>query len=173
MKKNNYKKNKNTGMTLIEMIIYVSIFSMVVISFISFQSNMTATRINNQRILEINDQGQKIMKIITQTIRNSNNVNTPTVGNSSDSLNLNMYDVNINPTIFSNLDGILYIQEGGGPSIALNNNKAILSNLNFSNFSSSGTADIIKISFTLSSPPYGEGADVYSYVFNSSAQLRK
>lgn len=166
-------KNKN-GFSLIETIIYVAIFSVFIIALVSFGSSMTASRLHNQTVLEINDQGAKIMKTITQVLRNANNVNSPSISNTASSLSVATGVPATNPTIFSENGGILYVAEGAGGQIALTNNKVIVSNLLFSNFSRPGTPNIIKISFTLtsvasSSSPGGS----YSFVFNGSAGLRK
>ena len=171
MQKNNYKKN--IGISLVETIIYVAIFSMIVTAFVSFSNSMTTTRLHNQMDLEVNDQGQKIMKIITQTIRNSSGVNSPTIGNVSSNLSLVTYQTSLNPTIFSNVGGVLYVSEGGGSQIALTNNKVIISNLIFSNLSLPNTGDVIRVSFILSSVTSGGLAGSYSFTFNGSAQLRK
>lgn len=169
MKKIFFKK----GISLVETIIYVAIFGMIVTSFVSFGSSMTTTRLHNQTTLEINDQGQKIMKIITQTIRNASGVNSPTIGNTASNLSLAMYSSPINPTVFSSSGGVLYITEGVGGAIALSNNKVIVSNLTFSNFSRSSTPDVIKISFKLDPVSTGGIGGNYSFTFNGSAQLRK
>ena len=167
------KKQKNIGISLVETIIYVAIFSMIVTTFVSFSSSMTTTRLHSQMTLEINDQGSKAMKIITQAIRNASGVNSPTIGNSASNLSLTMYSSPINPTVFSSSSGVLYITEGTGGQIALTNNKVVLSGLNFSNFSRASTSDIIKISFTLTSGTSGGLGGSYAYTFNGSAQIRK
>ena len=167
------KKQKNIGISLVETIIYVAIFSMIVTAFVTFTSSITSSRLHNQMVLEVNDQGQKIMKIITQTIRNSNEVIIPTINNINSSLTLTTYNPNLNPTIFSEVGGVLYVSEGGSGQIDLTNNKVIVSDLLFSNFSLPNTADVIKFSFKLSSPTTGGPAGNYSFTFNGSAQLRK
>ncbi len=171
MQKNNYKNN--TGFSLIEMIIYVAIFGMIVITFVSFSNSMTTTRLHNQAILEVNDQGEKIMKTITQTIRNSSSVNSPTIGNNASSLSLVMYTTFTDPTVFSLNNGVLYIKEALGNQVALTNNKVIVSNLTFSNFSRVSTPNIIKISFTITNANPSGMSGTYSFTFNGSAQLRK
>ena len=169
--KNKIKNEK--GFSLIETIIYIAIFSMIVTTFVSFSSSMTRVRLHNQMVLEVNDQGQNTMKIITQTIRNASAVNSLAMGNTDSSLNLTTFTPATSPTIFSESSGVLYIKEGSSSQIALTNNKVVISNLAFSNFSHSNTGDIIKISFTLSSLTSGGLGGSYAFTFNGSAQLRK
>lgn len=166
MKKNNYQK----GISLVETIIYVAIFSIFVIGLAQFSSNLSTTRLHTQGMLEVNDQGSQVIKLITQTLRNGSSVNSPTIGNSGSSLSINTETPATNPTIFSQNGDTLYITEGTGQPIALTNNKVIMSNLTFSNFSRVDTPNIIKISFTLAST---STRDPYTINFDGSGALRK
>lgn len=168
--KNYYKK----GFSLVETIIYISIFSVLVTAFVSFGNNMTVSRLHNQMVLEVNNQGAKAMKTITQTLRNASQVNSPTISNTASSLSVVTVLPATSPTVFSESGGVLYVTEGSGSPVPLTNNKVVLSNLLFSNFSRPDTANIIKISFTLSSSaPIGGPGGSYSFTFNGSADLRK
>jgi Tfp pilus assembly protein PilW len=162
------------GFTLVETIVYVAIFSLFIVGVVSFLSNMSGTRLHNQMILEINDQGAKAMKTITQVLRNGSNVNSPTIGNTAFNLSVVTGVPATSPTVFSESSGVLYMQEGSGSLVALTNNKVVVSNLLFSNFSRPDTPNIIKISFKLTSinatsSPSGQ----YSFTFNGSGALRK
>ena len=168
----NYKKK--SGFSLVEILIYIAIFSVFVISLVSFNSSLTASRLHNQMMLEVNDQGEKVMKIITQTLRNSSQVNSPTIGSAANNLSV-VTGVPVNdPTVFSLSGGVLYITEGAGSPVALTNNQVITSSLLFSNFSRSSTPNIIKVSFTLASIALSSSpGGTYSFTFNGSAALRK
>lgn len=162
------------GFTLVETIVYVAIFSMFIIGVVSFLSSLSSSRLHNQMVLEINDQGSKAMKTITQVLRDGSNVNSPTIGNTASNLSVVTGVVETSPTVFSENAGVLYMQEASGSSVALTNNKVILSNLTFSNLSRPDTPNIIKISFNLkstagTSSPSGQ----YSFTFNGSGALRK
>ena len=173
MKMQTKKIQKNIGISLVETIIYVAIFSMIVTTFVGFSSSMTTSRLHNQMTLEIKDQGSSVMKTITQAIRNASAVISPTIGNSASSLTLSMYSSPVNPTVFSLSSGVLYITEGAGSQIVLTNSKVVVSNLTFSNFSRASTRDIIKISFTLTSATSGGLSGSYTSTFNGSAQVRQ
>ena len=173
MKKEITKKNKE-GFTLVETLIYVVIFSIFIVVAVSYESNMTATRLHNQTALEVNDQGAKVMKTITQAIRNANQVNSPTISNVTSSLSLATGTPSTSPTVFSESVGIIYVTEGSGSPVALTNNKVIISNLLFSNFSRVSTPGIIKVSFTLSSVATSTSpGGAYSFTFNGSGALRR
>ncbi|MFA6476295.1 MAG: prepilin-type N-terminal cleavage/methylation domain-containing protein [Candidatus Paceibacterota bacterium] len=165
---------KKDGFTLIETLIYVFIFSLFIIGAVSFMSSLTSSRLRNQTVLEVNDQGSKAMKTMTQAIRNASNVNSPTISNTASNLSLVTYTPVTSPTVFSESGGVLYITEGLGAPTALTNNKVIVNNLAFSNLSRPATPDIIKISFNLASQAASSSlGGSYSFTFNGSANLRK
>lgn len=173
MRINLFKKNKK-GFSLVETIVYVAIFSIFIGGASSFLNIMSSTRLNNQMILEINDQGSKVMKTITQSIRNGSQVNSPTIGNTAFNLSIVTNAASTSPTVFSESGGVLYIKEGAGSDVALTNNKVIVSNLLFSNLSRADTPNIIKISYTLTSINSTTSASgQYSFTFNGSSGLRK
>jgi len=153
-------KNKNSGFSLIEAIIYVAILGTFIFAFVSFSNMMTTSRINNQIILEINNQGNQAIKTITRYIRNSTAFS---ISNSS-TLDLTTPNGNVN---FSVSGGILNITEGQGP-IALTNNKVIVNNLVFLNLSQNSTAENIKINLTLES-----NSNTTPVTFYGSASIRK
>lgn len=169
--RNNMKKtNLQKGISLVETIVYVAIFSIFIIGLAQFSTTLSSTRLHTQGVLEVNDQGSQAIKLITQTLRNASSVNSPTIGNSGSSLSVVTNIPATSPTIFSLSDGVLYITEGVGSPIALTNNKVVVSNLTFSNFSRASTPNIIKISFTITS---ASTRDPYSVNFEGSGALRK
>lgn len=158
------------GLTLIETLIYVAIFSIFVTGLVNFSSSLSATRLHAQGVLEVNDQGSQALKLITQTLRNGSSVNSPTIGNSGASLSVVTNTGATSPTVFSLSGGVLYITEGSGSPVALTNSKVVVSNLTFSNFSRASTPNIVKVSFTLTS---ASARDPYAVDFEGSGALRK
>lgn len=163
------KKYLQRGISLVETIVYVAIFSLFVVGLAQFSTTLTQTRLHTQGVLEVNNQGSQAIRLITQTLHNANSVNSPNVGNSASALNVTLESVPGN-TIFYENGGVLYINEGPGAQIKLTNNKVVVSNLTFSNLSRPSTPNIIKISFTLTS---ADARDPYSVTFDGSGALRK
>ena len=143
-------KNKK-GFTLVELIIYVAILSMFIFSIVAFLNVMTNSRINNQIVLEVNNQGDQVIKTITQSIRNATLINSPSASSMNTSLSLETSIPGTNPTVFSISGGVLYMTEGSGSAVALTNNKVVIGNLEFSNLSQPSTSGTIKVRFTLTS----------------------
>ncbi len=166
MKKDNFQK----GISLVETIVYVAIFSIFVIGLAQFSTTLSSTRLHIQGTLEVNQQGSQALKLITQTLRIGSSINNPTIGNSGSSLSIDTGVPATNPTVFSLVAGVLYITEGSDSPVALTNNKVVVSDLTFSNLSRSNTPNIIKTSFTLTST---STRDPYAVSFSGSSALRK
>lgn len=148
----------------------MAIFSVFVIGLAQFSTTLSSSRLHAQSVLEVNDQGSQAIKLITQTLRNGSSVNSPTIGNSDNELHIDTGVPSTNPTVFSLSDGVLYVSEDGDTPIALTNNKVVVSNLSFSNFSRTSTPNIIKVSFTITS---ASTRDPYTVNFSGSGALRK
>lgn len=164
-----YNTNKKTGFSLIEIIIYVGIFSMIIFSISYFMNMLNTTRVHNQNILEVESQGESIVRNITYKIRNAKSINLPTAGNSGSSLSLEMADSNINPTVYSVVNGVIYIKEGMGNDIALSNNKVNINNLTFTNEGAMNKPGSIKIRFNLNTIMTKNG---HSSSFYGSSSIR-
>ena len=169
MSKNNLQK----GLTLVETLIYVAIFTMFVLTLSSFSSQINSARLRSQIILEINYQGSRIIQDINSTIRNATSINSPVITNSGTSLSVETVDPNHNPTVFSVATGTLYVQQGTNDLIALTNNRVEVSDLIFSNMSRVGTPGTIRIRFTLkNSDAHAKPEEQYTKDFYGSASIR-
>lgn len=166
----NNSKN-NLGFTLVETLLYVGIFGIIIVAIVTFSKSIVASRMQSQKLLEVNDQGANALRVITFALRNAEQVNSPTPGNASTSSSLAMASGSKNPTIFSldETSGVLNIKEGLGSATALTNNQVTVSNLIFTNYSRSGTQNAVQVSFTITSK-----ADTgYSVNFVGSGGPRK
>lgn len=161
---------KKNGFTLVEVLLYTSlVVTVIIVSSVIF-TIIIQSRVKNQVIAEVDHQGLQVLDIISQTIRNSDNINSPTIGLSSSSLSVN----SVAPIIFDVSGGVIRIKEGVNPEIALTNNRVIVSNLLFRNISRSGTDGNVRVSFTITHMnPGGRNEYDYSKNFFISASLRQ
>jgi len=170
------KKNlkNNNGSTLIELILYISLATGMLLVISMAFSIFFYSLIKNQTILEVDQQGAQIMQIVTQTIRNANSVNSPALGINDASLSLSVPDPLSNPTIFALSGNEINITEGLNPEVSLTNTSRIIaSGLLFENLSRNLTPNTIGISFTLSHVnSSGRNEYNYSRTFYGSASLR-
>lgn len=164
------KKNKaNLGVTLVETLLYIAIFAVMVVSFVTFSKSLVANRMQSQRLFEVNDQGSAVLRTITQTLRNAEQVNSPSAGNSGNTLSVTTASSGTNPTIFSLDNGVLNIKEGSAALTPLTNSQVIASDFVVTNLSRSGTANAVRVSFKLTSVSNGN----YAVTFQGSGGPRK
>jgi prepilin-type N-terminal cleavage/methylation domain-containing protein len=163
----------NPGFTLVELLLYVAISSIILLLASLFMSTLLESQVKNQTIAEVNQQGIQVMQTITQTLRNSSIINTPTIGISGATLSVNTNLSSTTPSVFDLSGGVIRIKEGSGATISLTNSKVIASNLVFSNLSRTGTPGIVRISFNLSAVN-NSNRNEYSFSKNfvDSASLR-
>ena len=162
------------GFTLIELLLYVSIASIILLATSVFLSTLLESRIKNQTIAEVEQQGLQVMQLITQTVRNAEAITAPTVGTSASSVTLDVITVASDPTVFDLSSGVLRITEGAGSAVALTNSRVTVSALTFQNLSRTSTPGTIRIQFTITHVnPSGRNEYNFSKTFIGSATLRQ
>src|SRR3989338_9592365 len=160
-------KNYQKGFTLIELLLYIAIASIIVFTTASLLRFTLESRVKNQTIAEVEQEGIQVMQLITQTIRNGTAVNSPTIGNSAVSLS-------VDTTVFDLSGGSIRIKEGAGAAVNLTSSKITVSSLNFQNLSRVSTPNIVRVSFTVTYTN-SSGRNEYDFTksFYGSARLRK
>lgn len=172
-----YYKNKKIcstrGVTLIELLLYISI-SVTLLSTISGSLiMMLQSRIKSQTIAEVEQQGMHVMRLITQTLRNAEEITSPTIGNSSASLILQVANIASSPTVFDLSGGEMRVKGGAGTAAALTNSHITVSDLTFNNVSYEGTPGIVQVLFTVTHVnPIGRSEYAFNKTFQTSAALR-
>ncbi|HLC91891.1 MAG TPA: prepilin-type N-terminal cleavage/methylation domain-containing protein [Candidatus Saccharimonadales bacterium] len=148
------KVKLQNGFTLIEIILYIGIFSLIIGGIVSLAFLATAARSQNQTRADLNYQGHAAMALIVQTIHDANSITEPAPGNTTSSLTLVMDDPLVDPTVFdTNTHSdytALQINEGS-PALSndLTNSRVTISNLSFANKSVGAGNKSIMIQFDL------------------------
>lgn len=146
--------NNKSGLTLIELLLYIAIFSIIITAVVSVGISATAQRVRNNAVAEVDYQGEAVMSYITQTIRNSQTLNSPTPNNASENISINTINSANNPTVFDSVsDGArqrIRVREGS-PTVDnyLTNNRVTVTNISFVNSTVNGGRDSIRIQYTL------------------------
>jgi len=174
----NFNKNISTiksgaGFTLIELLLYISISSAMLLAVSIFLSIILQSRVDNQVASEVEQQGWQVMNLITQTIRNSSAINSPTTGSSGSQLSLVVPTGTLSPTIFNLIGSTIFITAGANSPVDLTSTKIEAASLNFDNLSISGTPGTIRVSFILKHiNPENKKEYDYTKTFYGSASLR-
>ena len=166
--------NSQQGFTLIELLLYIAISSVILLVISVFLSTLLESRVKNQTIAEVEQQGVQVMQIITQTLRNADTISSPATGVSAATLSVNTYTGASNPTIFDLSGGVILIKEGAGAVVSLTNARVTASALAFQNLSRASTPGTMRISFTLTQVnPSGRNEYNFTKTFVGSATLRQ
>lgn len=167
------KKKTTKGFTLIEMLLYLALMSIVITAASVILNVLIASRLKSQAISEVEQQGVQVLQMITQSIRNSDAVNSPVMGANAASISLDVYTLGDDPTVYDLSTGELRITEGAGSPIPLNSSKTVISNLLFENVSRASTPGTIRIKFDISFDNQSGNVNYdYSKTFRGSASLR-
>lgn len=161
------------GFTLIEILLSISITTAMLLLVVSFSFMLIQSRIKNQTVSEIEQQGAQIMQLMLQTIRDADAVITPSTGNTSSFLLIDTSDVLHSPVIFDISGGTIRITEGSSSPLSLSNDRVDISNLVFYNTSRSTVTDAVHIQFTLThTNPRERQEYTYTETFSSGATVR-
>mgnify|MGYP003393635783 CR=1 FL=1 len=169
-----YSLQTNRGFTLIELLLYVAISSVILLVTMFFLQTLLESRIKNQTIAEVEQQGLQSIQIITQAVRNAATINSPAQGASAASLSIDTYTAGNNPTIFDLSSGALQITEGASATVALTNSRVTVSALTFQNLSRASTPGTVRVQFTITQVnTSGRNEYNFSKTFYGSASLRQ
>ncbi|MEN9552241.1 MAG: hypothetical protein RI935_618 [Candidatus Parcubacteria bacterium] len=162
------------GFTLVEMALYVGICSVVLFSLSTLFATLVSSRVKNQIITEVNQQGAFVMNTITYAVRNGVSIQSPASGSASSTLIITSSNPAINPSIIYGSSSRVVIRESTSTEIFLTNTRVIVNSLLFENVSSSTTDTVIRVSFTISGNTNSTKQEFnYSKTFTGSATLRQ
>lgn len=167
------EQTKN-GFTLIELLLYLGISATILFVVSTFFVLMLQSKVKNQTIAEVEQQGMAAMQIITQTIRNATSISLPYPGTSAPNAVFVVPEQSQSPAAFDMFSGRIRVTEGSGQAVDLTNSHVAVSSLDFQNLSWPGTAGDIRVSFTLTkNNPENRNEYSYSRTFYATASLRK
>jgi Tfp pilus assembly protein PilW len=164
---------KQSGYTLIELLLYVVIVGSLLTATSLFFSAATSARIKSQSVSEVEQQGTFAMQYMARTIRNASAVTAPAIGASANQLTTTVPTANLSPTIFSLSGTTLQVKEGAAAAVPLTSGDVQVTSLTFKNLSRSATAEVVQISMTLiRTNTAGRNEYDYSKTFTTSAAVR-
>lgn len=171
----NKKSNFNKGMTLIEILLYLSLLAIMIVAISAFMSLSLQSRIKGQTIGEVEQSSTQAMDIMIDSIRSAKTITAPTRGNNSSSLNLVMPGVSQTVDLRLN-SGKIEMQKNGGGYSAITFDKLTITSLVFANTTSSasiGALGSVKVSFR-SDYINSSGRNEYTFGknFQGAASLR-
>jgi type II secretory pathway pseudopilin PulG len=165
--------NKTAGYTLIELLLYISLTGILLVSLTVFFGMSVDARIKTQSVTEVNQQGASAMDYLQQTVRNATSISAPAAAATTASLTVVVPTASLSPTVFNVNGTILQVKEGAAAAIPLTNDDVQITNLTFTNLTRSGTDGAVRISFTVSRTNIG-GRNEYDYskTFTTTVAIR-
>ncbi len=160
------------GFTLIELIIYIGIVTVVLLAVINFGFEIIYGNVKSQAIREVQQNSRFVMEKIARIIEEASAINSPSPGNSADILSLEMANPNLNPTIFSVFDNKLRITQGVTGPYELTNNRVTVTDLQFTNLSYTDTPGTVQIEMLIDHVnPDNKSEYVFSFEIRSTSSL--
>lgn len=168
--------NNRTGFTFIELILYISILTIILSAFVPFAWNAIQTGVKSAVQQEIDGNARYISERIKYEIRNASDINTASsvFGSSPGTLSLAETVSAINPTVIALSAGNITIKQGLADVVNLNSVNTVVSSLIFTDYSSADNkTKNIQYSMTISAK-FGGTSQEYqgSIVVQGSAEVR-
>ncbi len=164
-------RNSQRGMTLLEILLYVSISGLVIFAASSVLSTIYEVKNKGRVMQSVEEEGTLLAYTIDRYIQNASYVFQPEKFKESDILSVTVVNNNRESNVIISLkDGVLYNQTDNGEKIALTTNTIVVSDLKFKYFGASEKG-FLNYSFTVSSSDKSGRYD-YKKTFSSGASLR-
>lgn len=106
-----HRLKHRSGFTMIELLIFIAIFSMVAVIMIPMLYATIETRMRQQTIELVEDNANQALQQIERRIRNAERIIAPAAGSTGSFLALQMASGSINPTIIGVQTGALVVIE--------------------------------------------------------------
>jgi type II secretory pathway pseudopilin PulG len=107
------------GFTLVEMALYVGICSVLLFSLSTLFATLVSSRVKNQIITEVNQQGAFVMNTITYAVRNGQSVQSPVSGGASSTLIITSSNPSISPILIYATSSRIVTREATSSEICL------------------------------------------------------
>lgn len=161
------------GFTLVELLLALTITGTLLFATSAFVYTAVSARIQQQSITEVDAQGNAMLDLITQTLRNATAIVSPASGSAA-SLQFTTATPSLNPTTFQVTGGTMERIQRTGAAVPLTNGHVTVTSLTFTNLSRPGTSGAMQIRFTLSHvSPRNTAEYSYQKTFTASAALRQ
>lgn len=147
MKKNNNKTGLNIrGFTLVEFIVYMGIFSVLLLMLTRMFTSTLDTQLETESISNIEQDTRFIFMRLNHDVQAADNIIVPeTIGSTSSTLQLT---INGLTNIYALNDGNITLTNNNGTNV-VNNYDTTISNLSFLRLGNTGGKNTITVSFTI------------------------
>lgn len=137
------------GFTIIELLVYLAIFSVVVVAFVTIFIGIIRVQSNQSSEAEVETQSQFLLQQVQYYVEQSSLVDMPQ-DTPSTTLTLRMANPALDPTYITLSSGTLYLQQTAtGTPVALSSNAVTISSLSFTKHSNAPSHDSVSVAMTV------------------------
>jgi putative endonuclease len=173
-----FAKKNSAGFTLIETLIYIAIIGIVISSFVGFSVSVSDARGKTYVVQEVQANTREALSTVRSALREATDVHTASsvFGTDPGYLSLAMASSTLDPTNIG-LDsdnGVLGIKRGTSATTSVTSSEVNITNLVFTNFTSSTTRENIRMELTVEYNNTSTSS-IYNYVqtATTTTSLRK
>ena len=143
------KKIKQHGYTLIELLIYMGIFSILIISLFQLFTSILDSQAESDTTASVSEDGKFLLSRLSYDIQQSSAITTPaSIGSSGNSLQLTIAGINYTYTVNN---GNLVLTNSLEANAPLNGYNTTVSNVSFTRLGNTTGKQVITLTFTLTS----------------------
>lgn len=144
------EKDHRSGFTLLELVVFAGMFTVVAIAFVSILITMTRVQLNQEGAAEVNSQSQFLLQTVQRYVEQSVQVDM-TTDLASTTMKLRMASTTYDPTYIYLSAGTLYVKEtDSGTAQPLTSSKVKLSNVSFTKRENANGHDSVSVAYTMS-----------------------
>lgn len=165
------------GFTLIEAIVYLVLFTIIMVGVISASFTMFELSDRTQTKSMLNAEGDFLLGKINWVFSGISVINVPTSGSSGSGLSVNKWDSSFGNPLVMDLDNSspesvkLRLKKGLATAVALNNDNTSITSLNFNHQGTGSEPEFISATFSISAKT-PQGSSV-SQTFFTTRYLKK
>jgi prepilin-type N-terminal cleavage/methylation domain-containing protein len=144
----NFKKQNQAGFTLVELLIYIAIFSIFSIFLVSILSTFTRIQVRQVGVNEVNHQINFVSTVIQSMVKKSSLINMPD-GIVTSTINLRMASSTLDPTIIYASGTAIYMVQGNNSPTMLTDSNVNVTNFSAIKYPTSGGSYIVQVNLSL------------------------
>ncbi len=146
----NKKNNKQKGATLLELLLYIGIITVVLSISGTLSMNVLFGKARAAAFEEVSANARISFHLITTKINNAGSIDI-TLGEASSTIELGMSNSLQDPTVFGVEDGMLWQREGVSEKVFLTTDNVEITDIEFQNVSFTETSYTIRVRMTIES----------------------
>lgn len=142
-------KKHTAGFTLVELLLFTTIFAMVSVAFVSIFVVITRVQSREGSTINVNQESQFALQTIQRLVQESSLIEME-ANQATTTVKLRMSEASQDPTYIYLSDSRLFVQETAtGTAQPLTSNRVVLSNVSFTKRANPGGKDSLDVMFTM------------------------